>query len=176
MLRSACDACRAFLSLAPLHHAQGDVAVPYAACSLLQAVTARAPGLGGTRAASGAAAGAAAAPAAGGLVLHDSAVQRLKELQAEAPGRAVMLRIEVEGGGCSGFQYKFRLDDASAAADDHVFERDGAAVVCDAVSLDFLRGAVVEYEDSLMRSAFQIAANPNSESTCGCGTSFVAKF
>lgn len=56
-----------------------------------------------------------------------------------------------------------------------VIERDGVALVCDSVSLDFLRGAVVEYEDSLMRSAFQVASNPNSESTCGCGTSFVAK-
>lgn len=109
-----------------------------------------------------------------GIVIHESAVQRLKELQAESPDKHVKLRVEVEGGGCSGFQYKFRLDD-SVAADDIVYERDGVQVVCDTVSMDFLKGAVVEYEDSLMRSAFQIASNPNSESTCGCGTSFVAK-
>lgn len=86
-----------------------------------------------------------------------------------------MLRVEVEGGGCSGFQYKFKLDDSRAQAEDLVFERDGVRVVCDTVSIDFLRGAVLEYEDSLMRSAFQIAANPNAESACGCGTSFAAK-
>eukprot|EP00775_Hariotina_reticulata_P006668 gene6668-6892_t len=86
-----------------------------------------------------------------------------------------MLRVEVEGGGCSGFQYKFKLD-TNKAQDDLVFERDGVAVVCDPVSLDFLKGAVVEYEDSLMRSAFQISINPNAEASCGCGTSFAAKF
>lgn len=56
-----------------------------------------------------------------------------------------------------------------------VFERGGARLVTDAVSLEFLKGAVIEFEDSLMRSAFQVAQNPNSESTCGCGSSFVAK-
>ncbi|KAI8465849.1 MAG: hypothetical protein J3K34DRAFT_76823 [Monoraphidium minutum] len=113
--------------------------------------------------------------ATGSVTLDESAVQRLLQLQAQAgPGKAVLLRIEVEGGGCSGFQYKFRLD-SETGPDDRVFERGGARLVTDAVSLEFLQGAVVEYEDSLMRSAFQIASNPNSESTCGCGSSFVAK-
>ena len=102
--------------------------------------------------------------------------QRLNQLQAAAPpGQRLALRVEVEGGGCSGFQYKFRLDPSPPAADDRVFSRGGAAVVADAVSLEFLKGAVIEFEDSLMRAAFHIASNPNSESTCGCGSSFVAK-
>eukprot|EP00877_Chromochloris_zofingiensis_P005958 jgi/Chrzof1/1615/Cz10g14200.t1 len=115
---------------------------------------------------------ASAAETSGELVIHDSAVQRLKQLQNSAPG--TLLRIEVEGGGCSGFQYIFKLDQA-VSPEDRVFEREGIKVVCDDVSMQFLRGAVVEFEDTLMRSAFQIASNPNSESTCGCGSSFVAK-
>ncbi|KIY99107.1 putative Iron-sulfur cluster assembly 2 like protein [Monoraphidium neglectum] len=102
-------------------------------------------------------------------------MHRLLQLQQQAgASKQVLLRVEVEGGGCSGFQYKFRLDTA-VGPEDRVFERGGARVVTDAVSLEFLKGAVIEFEDSLMRSAFQVAANPNSESTCGCGSSFVAK-
>ena len=109
--------------------------------------------------------------------------QRLKELAAQAAQRAgdssptstSLLRVEVESGGCSGFQYVFRLDASPPRSDDVVFERAGARVVVDAVSLGFLRGATLEYEDSLMRSAFHIAANPNSEASCGCGSSFTAK-
>ncbi|GBF90297.1 iron-sulfur cluster assembly protein, mitochondrial [Raphidocelis subcapitata] len=117
----------------------------------------------------------AAAAAADGIGMDDSAVERLRQLQQQAgAGKQLLLRVEVEGGGCSGFQYKFRLDSA-VGPDDRVFERGGARLVTDAVSLGFLKGAVIEYEDSLMRSAFQVATNPNSESTCGCGSSFVAK-
>eukprot|EP00879_Flechtneria_rotunda_P009512 GHRR01009956.1.p1 GENE.GHRR01009956.1~~GHRR01009956.1.p1 ORF type:complete len:148 (+),score=39.30 GHRR01009956.1:200-643(+) len=93
---------------------------------------------------------ATAAAGADGIQIDDSAVQRLKQLQAETPSSPILLRIEVEGGGCSGFQYKFKLDQ-DTAQDDSVFERDGVRVVCDSVSMDFLRGAVVEFEDSLMR-------------------------
>lgn len=87
--------------------------------------------------------------------------------------------MEVEGGGCSGFQYVLRLEEGPGAAEpkpgDAVFERDGARVLVDEVSLGFLRGAVVDYEDTLMRSAFHVASNPNSEASCGCGSSFAAK-
>lgn len=84
------------------------------------------------------------------------------------------MRIEVEGGGCSGFQYKFSLD-SKVSADDIVFEKDGARVVCDNVSLGFVKGATVEFEQTLMRSAFVVVSNPNSDASCGCGSSFAAK-
>lgn len=100
--------------------------------------------------------------------------QRLRRLQQQSPDAPVVLRVEVEGGGCSGFQYKFSLD-AQTAPDDVIFDKGGARVVCDRVSLGLIKGATVEFEDTLMRSAFQIVANPNSDATCGCGSSFAAK-
>eukprot|EP00878_Enallax_costatus_P005843 GHUV01006131.1.p1 GENE.GHUV01006131.1~~GHUV01006131.1.p1 ORF type:complete len:171 (+),score=42.76 GHUV01006131.1:164-676(+) len=169
MLRSACLVCRSILLSSPVESAAGPVGLQYAACSFVKAVGGRSPGL-----AFAARRNMSAAAGTEGLVIDDTAVRRLKELQAESPDKSLLLRVEVEGGGCSGFQYKFKLDDQQVD-DDIVFERDGVRVVCDSISLDFLRGAVVEFEDSLMRSAFQIASNPNSESTCGCGTSFSAK-
>lgn len=81
-----------------------------------------------------------------------------------------MLRVAVLGGGCSGFQYKFDLDEA-VAEDDIVIERDGLRVVVDSVSQPFLEGAVIDYKDALIGSHFAIE-NPNATSSCGCGTSF----
>ncbi|EFN54550.1 hypothetical protein CHLNCDRAFT_135340 [Chlorella variabilis] len=113
-----------------------------------------------------------------GLALSDSAVERLKELQAESSG-PVALRVTVEGGGCSGFQYEFAIEEGAAAQQlaptDRLFERDGVRLVCDDISLEFLKGAVVDFESDLMRSAFVIHNNPNAASSCGCGSSFVAK-
>jgi iron-sulfur cluster assembly accessory protein len=76
----------------------------------------------------------------------------------------------VSGGGCSGFQYGFNLD-ASVEADDLVVERDGAIVRVDPMSLDFMRGSVVDFVDDLMGQSFQVK-NPNATASCGCGTSF----
>jgi len=114
------------------------------------------------------------------VTLSDSAVARLLELQRRAGGRPVALRVEVEGGGCSGFQYVLRLEEGEAAAappaaGEAAFERGGARLLVDEVSLGMLRGAVVDFEDTLMRSAFHVASNPNSEASCGCGSSFAAK-
>jgi iron-sulfur cluster assembly accessory protein len=81
-----------------------------------------------------------------------------------------MLRVAVTGGGCSGFQYNFTLDDARMD-DDLVLERDGATVLIDSVSLDFLKGAELDFTDDLIGAAFKIN-NPNATSSCGCGTSF----
>jgi iron-sulfur cluster assembly accessory protein len=87
------------------------------------------------------------------------------------------LRVAVEGGGCSGFQYTFALEECQVALneDDLVFTRDGAEVVTDETSLEFIRGATVDYEEDLLRSSFAVVNNPNSESGCGCGTSFALK-
>jgi iron-sulfur cluster insertion protein len=82
----------------------------------------------------------------------------------------MMLRVAVTGGGCSGFQYNFALDDARMD-DDLVIERDGATVLVDPVSLDFLKGAEIDFADDLIGAAFKIH-NPNATSSCGCGTSF----
>ncbi|HTV71884.1 MAG TPA: iron-sulfur cluster insertion protein ErpA [Rhizobiaceae bacterium] len=81
-----------------------------------------------------------------------------------------MLRIAVTGGGCSGFQYNFTIDD-TRMDDDLVVERDGATVLIDPVSLDFLKGSEVDFVDDLIGQAFKIN-NPNATSSCGCGTSF----
>lgn len=80
------------------------------------------------------------------------------------------LRVSVEGGGCSGFQYKFGFADAPDA-EDLVLERDGAKVVIDDISLEFLQGSEIDYANELIGSAFKIH-NPNATAGCGCGTSF----
>jgi len=81
-----------------------------------------------------------------------------------------MLRLAVTGGGCSGFQYNFALDE-TRLDDDVVVERDGATVLIDPVSLDFLAGAEIDFTDDLIGQAFKVN-NPNATSSCGCGTSF----
>jgi iron-sulfur cluster insertion protein len=80
------------------------------------------------------------------------------------------LRVAVEGGGCSGFQYEIKLD-PSPAADDLVLEKDGQRVLIDPVSLPFLAGAEIDFSDELIGAKFVIH-NPNATSSCGCGTSF----
>ena len=96
------------------------------------------------------------------------AFARLAEINATT-GAAKALRIAVDGGGCSGFQYDIRLDDP--AADDLVLESDGQKVVVDSVSLPFLADAVIDFTEELIGARFTIA-NPNATSSCGCGTSF----
>lgn len=98
----------------------------------------------------------------------DRAFARLAEIAA-ATGEAKPLRVAVEGGGCSGFQYDIRLDDA--AADDLVIEKDGQRVLVDSVSLPFLANAVIDFSDALIGARF-VVENPNASSSCGCGTSF----
>lgn len=97
------------------------------------------------------------------------AARRIAEIISAEAGDA-MLRVAVTGGGCSGFQYNFALDDARAE-DDIVIERDGVIVLVDPMSLDFLKGAELDFVDDLIGAAFKIN-NPNATSSCGCGTSF----
>ncbi|WOE75228.1 iron-sulfur cluster insertion protein ErpA [Alterisphingorhabdus coralli] len=85
-------------------------------------------------------------------------------------GKDAALRLSVEGGGCSGFQYRFGLAE-SIESDDHVTERDGVKLVVDSISLDLLRGSAVDFVESLGGASFQVT-NPNAASGCGCGTSF----
>ncbi len=98
----------------------------------------------------------------------DRAFARLAEI-AELTGEVKSLRVAVDGGGCSGFQYDIRLDDAGA--DDLVLEKDGQKVLVDSVSLPFLANAVIDFTDELIGARF-VVQNPNATSSCGCGTSF----
>ena len=97
------------------------------------------------------------------------AARRIAEiLKSEA--QPMMLRVAVTGGGCSGFQYNFALDD-TRMDDDLVIERDGATVLVDPMSLDFLKGSEIDFVDDMIGQAFKVN-NPNATSSCGCGTSF----
>ncbi|MNI19251.1 Iron-sulfur cluster insertion protein ErpA [compost metagenome] len=104
-----------------------------------------------------------------GITLAESGARRLARL-AEAEGKTVLLRVAVDGGGCSGFQYRFELVDAPEA-DDLVVRRDGQAVVVDPVSVPFLKDSEIAFVDELAGAQFVIR-NPNAASSCGCGVSF----
>jgi iron-sulfur cluster assembly accessory protein len=95
------------------------------------------------------------------------AFQRLAEIGAQAKGKA--LRVAVEGGGCSGFQYEIDLDDVKT--DDLILSSNGECVVIDSVSLPFLSSAVIDFSEELIGARFVID-NPNASSSCGCGVSF----
>ena len=97
----------------------------------------------------------------------DRAFARLAEINEDGAGQA--LRVAVEGGGCSGFQYEIKLD--QPADDDLILEKDGQKVLVDSVSLPFLANAVIDFSDELIGARFTIE-NPNASSSCGCGTSF----
>lgn len=112
-------------------------------------------------------------PSSDGVHLTDSCVQRMKELQA-GENSDKMLRLSVEAGGCSGFQYAFTLD-AKTNSDDRIFEKDGVKLVVDRISFDFVKGATVDYVEELIRSAFQVTENPSAVGGCSCKSSFMVK-
>jgi len=101
--------------------------------------------------------------------LSPRAAKRIGEI-LKAETAPMMLRVAVTGGGCSGFQYNFTLDDTQMD-DDLVLKRDDATVLIDPVSIDFLKGAEIDFTDDLIGAAFKVN-NPNAKSSCGCGTSF----
>jgi iron-sulfur cluster assembly accessory protein len=103
------------------------------------------------------------------VTLTERAARRILEILREDAAHS-MLRVAVTGGGCSGFQYDFCLDDARGE-DDLVIARDGAQVLIDPISLGFLKGAEIDFADEMIGAAFKIK-NPNATSSCGCGTSF----
>ncbi len=102
--------------------------------------------------------------------LTERAARRIAALQSAEENRGQDLRISVSGGGCQGFQYNFNFDPARNP-DDVVFERDGARVVVDEISLDLLAGSELDFVEDLVGSYFAIK-NPNAKSSCGCGSSF----
>jgi iron-sulfur cluster insertion protein len=103
------------------------------------------------------------------ITLTGRAASRIREIVGADPAKRA-LRIQVNGGGCSGFQYEFGLAEA-AKEDDLVLERDGAMALIDSVSQGFLAGAEIDFVDDLIGQSFKIT-NPNATSSCGCGTSF----
>lgn len=103
------------------------------------------------------------------VTVSDRAARRIGEILRTEPA-GTMLRVSVEGGGCSGFQYKFDMERAKAA-DDLVIAREGAVVLIDPVSVNFMAGSEIDFVDDLIGAAFKIN-NPNAKSSCGCGTSF----
>ncbi len=97
------------------------------------------------------------------------AARRIGEILKGEPA-GTMLRVSVEGGGCSGFQYKFDVE-RTRADDDIVVARDNAVVLIDPVSLGFMAGAEIDFVDDLIGASFKVV-NPNAKASCGCGTSF----
>ena len=112
------------------------------------------------------------APAGGAVpfTVTENAAKRIAFLAEQEGNSALMLRVTVSGGGCSGFQYGFEFD-STVNEDDRVAEREGAKVVIDEVSLELLNGAEIDFVEDLMGAYFRIN-NPNATSSCGCGTSF----
>jgi len=104
------------------------------------------------------------------IVFTDSAAGKVAELVAEEGNPELKLRVFVQGGGCSGFQYGFTFDEI-VNEDDTKMEKNGVTLLIDAMSLQYLVGAEIDYKDDLEGSQFVIR-NPNAQTTCGCGSSF----
>lgn len=104
------------------------------------------------------------------MQLKETAVAKLKDLLAEENKPGLMLRVFVQGGGCSGFQYGFTFDEEQNE-DDFDFTYDGVKIVVDSMSMTYLQGATIDFKDDIMGSSFTID-NPNAQTTCGCGSSF----
>jgi iron-sulfur cluster assembly accessory protein len=103
------------------------------------------------------------------VTVSERAAKRIGEILKTEPA-GTMLRVSVEGGGCSGFQYKFDMERAKAA-DDLVIARDGATVLIDPVSIGYMAGSEIDFVDDLIGAAFKVK-NPKATASCGCGTSF----
>ena len=103
------------------------------------------------------------------VTLSNAAAKRIEKIVAAESGKSA-LRVSVEGGGCSGFSYKFDLDDAPTG-DDIVIENGNAKVLIDSMSLIYMEGSEIDFVDNLLGQSFQIR-NPNAVASCGCGTSF----
>jgi len=104
-----------------------------------------------------------------GITVSERAAKRIGEILKGEPA-GTMLRVSVEGGGCSGFQYKFDVERAKAA-DDLVINRDNAVVLIDPVSVNYMTGSEIDFVDDLIGASFKVK-NPQAKASCGCGTSF----
>jgi iron-sulfur cluster insertion protein len=109
-------------------------------------------------------------PMSGPLVFTDSAADKVKQLIDEEGNPALKLRVFVQGGGCSGFQYGFTFDE-EVNEDDTVMDKNGVQLLIDSMSYQYLVGAEIDYKDDINGAQFVIK-NPNATTTCGCGSSF----
>ena len=115
------------------------------------------------------------------IVMTPGALSRLSAIRARARAEgssdadSLALRVRVNSGGCSGFRYEFAVEAKAPTDEDTAFGRDGCFAVLDASSLELLKGATIDWEDSLMRSSFTVASNPNADAACGCKMSFAPK-
>jgi iron-sulfur cluster insertion protein len=100
---------------------------------------------------------------------------RIQKLVSSKQNPQLYLRVFVDAGGCSGFSYQFELDDTALAFDDVLFTSGNNRLVIDEASLDMLRGSTIDYVQEMIKSSFQVTNNPQSESACGCGSSFALK-
>jgi iron-sulfur cluster assembly accessory protein len=103
------------------------------------------------------------------ITVSERAARRIGDILKGEP-RGTMLRVSIEGGGCSGFQYKFDMD-RTRAADDLVISRDGAVILIDPVSVNHMAGSEIDFVDDLIGASFKVN-NPQAKASCGCGTSF----
>lgn len=116
------------------------------------------------------------------LEITPQCVNRIKQLKQQRE-KNVALRVTVDGGGCSGFQYAFEIEEWESPPEekslenenDVLFEKDGASVIVDNLSLAYIAGSKVDYIEELISSSFRVIDNPNSETSCGCGVSFSPK-
>jgi iron-sulfur cluster assembly accessory protein len=106
---------------------------------------------------------------AASITVSERAARRIGNILKSEPS-GTMLRVSVEGGGCSGFQYKFDMD-RTKAADDLVISRDGAVILIDPVSVNYMAGSEIDFVDDLIGASFKVN-NPQAKASCGCGTSF----
>ena len=106
---------------------------------------------------------------AASITVSERAARRIGDILKREPS-GTMLRVSVEGGGCSGFQYKFDMD-RTKAADDLVISRDGAVILIDPVSVNYMVGSEIDFVDDLIGASFKVN-NPQAKASCGCGTSF----
>lgn len=104
------------------------------------------------------------------IKITDSAIAKIADILAEENNPSLKLRTFVQGGGCSGFQYGFTLDEIQAE-DDFLIEKTGISILIDAMSMQYLTGSTIDYKEDLMNNSFVIT-NPNAAGSCGCGSSF----
>ena len=104
------------------------------------------------------------------ITVTESCASRIKALQASEAKPDLMLRVIVDSGGCQGFEYIFELTE-DQKDDDHIFDRDGTHVLVDDISMAYMKGSEIDYENDLIGAQF-VVKNPNAQSSCGCGTSF----
>ena len=108
------------------------------------------------------------------VTLSEAAARHINKIVSESGGSAHAVRLEVLGGGCSGYQYRFGFADTVDEAEDVVIEQGGARFVIDRTSLEIIKGSEIDYSESLMESGFRVV-NPNAATSCGCGNSFSVK-